>query len=413
MAMTNLQRALAKQRLNVAQRLLTADDDSADLTTEQARTPDWDTDVTNIDDNPVDLEETREPDERTDVQTLPDPDSETPSKTSSVEAARKAYLARKRKAAFGDDDQAPAAPAADPTASDPSADGAPEGDSDGDELADSLPIDWKQDPSGQPYGTIQGTDLDIFVKDDMSWQVLPEGSDQPVAQGTGTSFNDALQQAFDAGSQLGQQAGDSPAAAGDPTAPQAAPSDDPNKTARRKRADATGKRPEDSPEDARIDVTNLEDHPEDMDPGTFSADDFANNASDDLAKPKDGSDVFNSAPGGGSFKDNNKKASVRKTSGIKAVELAEVMQSMGIIDNTREAKFKAAAIFERTPAAQTKDRLALLGLAEKAFAQRAAAAPRKQSRAPRVPNLNPGNSRVASTVRGFSREEAEDIALSL
>lgn len=400
---TRLQAALAKSRLADVQRRLA--EDSADLTTDQAREPDHSTDVTDLDAAPVTIEDAREPDDNTEVNALDE-----------VTARRKAYVAAQRRK--NADSQDPTDPtAADPTAAPADASATPGDDSgpttsSGDELADSLPIDWKQDESGQAYGTIQGTHLDIFVNDDKSWQVLPEGSNDPIAQGQAGSFDEALQQAFDAGSQIASEAGSPDAGAApadptaaDPTAIPAPPVDDPTKPVtarRRKRAD--GETPEYAAADDRTDVEDLDDHPENIPDGTYSGTEFDHNAGDDLADPVDGSEVFNFQPGGAPFTENNKSASVRKTSAAKASELADLMQSLGLIESGRKAKYAAVASFEKTPAFITNDRLALLELVENTHGTKTAS---------RTSERFVGASRIPSVARTASNGLTEDDLDSL
>lgn len=414
MGNTTLNRALARRRLEDAQAWLKQADD-AELTTEQARTPDDSTDVEKIDSNPVTWDEAREPDSTEEVTDLVDPKS--------ITARRRAqYIAwKRRQAAFPDEDPQAAAPADSdgPNSGPPAPDADPAANVDPAEDISSLPIDWKQDESGQPYGNIQGTDLDIFVNEDMTWQVLPEGSNDPIAEGQGSSYEDCVTQAFDAGQGISSQADPSqnpeadPAANAQPTAPPPGvdPNDPTKQASRRKKAD--GETPEGAKPDARVDVEELADHPEDIpDDSQYNAGGYANNAGDDLAKPDlDDPEKFSGDP----WNHGDKKASVRRTSAVKAVELAEAYIDAGIVQNNRTAKFKAVAEFEKLPAHVTNDRLALLSLVEKALPGRVAASMPRQARNQgaqgRMPNL--GNNRPAQRTASSANDAGNDYLMAL
>jgi hypothetical protein len=414
-----LQENLAKKRLLEAQRRLA---DGADMTTDEARDSDQ-TNPTEIDQQWTSQEEASSPDDKTNVTKLP-----TDYKSSSREVAqnRAAYL--KRKAGFGDDpSQDPSAPAdpqaAAPSDSDGPNSGPPSSSDPGTSGIDGLPIDWKQDESGQPYGTVQGTDLDIFVNEDMTWQVLPEGSNDPVAQGQGSDYNDCVQQAFQQAESLGSQSQDpsqdpsadpssAPAAGGDPSAPPAgAAAPDPTKTSRRKRADTAGADvPVDLSADERTDVEKLPNYETIEDGGkTYDARAYEEQGSGGLPGPVDGSDVQNFAPGGKPFTQNNKSAA-RKTSAVKAMELAQLYIDLNVIPNTRTALFKAVGELEQVPAAIVNDRIAQLSMVEKA---KAVSAPRnsvpQRAAASRLPSMG----RAASFNSSVSESAGNDYVALL
>jgi hypothetical protein len=373
--------AIAKKRYEDAQarlaqaRNLVAD---ADTTTDAARESDS-TDVTNIDQQFTSDEEARKADETTDVTSLPEGYR---SSNNVIAQNRAAYFRSKRADISQDPNQDPtqdptagqdpaAAQAGEPPTSDGPNSGPPTSEDPSAQIA-GLPIDWKQDESGQPYGTIQGTDLDIFVNEDLSWQVLPEGSQDPIAQGQGSDYLDAVQQALQQGQQISQQGGQDPSQQGDPSqdpnaqqAPPAAgdptaqdPSQDPTKTSRRKKAD--GATPEGAKPDERTDVEKLPDYETITgDPNQYNPGDYDHNSFEQKAKPVDGSDVENFAPGGGSFKENNKSAA-RKLGTTKVFELVDAYTAFGLIPNTRTARTAAAGKFENLPLVVANDRLALL-----------------------------------------------------
>ncbi len=366
MGATTLQKVLASKRLEAARALL------ADVphSNEEARKSDWTTDTTNIDNNPVTFDDARDPDDTADVTKL--------------EPSAGVGKASRKQADFPNQD-----PSADAGAAPAPGDAGPASDdqSDASSSIDSLPITWNQDESGQPYGTVDGTGLDIFVNEDMSWQVLPEGSDQPVDQGQGSSYEDCVQQAF--------QSAQSQGGAADPAAPAADPTaaPDPTKVSSVKTAtDGVPAASESAKPDERTDVTKLPDY-ETMEDGgkTYSESDYAHNAGDADRKLDDRDDVENFKPGGGSFKDDHKKANVQRTSAAKAMELADMYADFGIIPDNRTAKYAAVGKLQQTDRATVEDRIALLNAVEKG-AQRLASRPRNTvprlaANANRSPNL--------------------------
>lgn len=393
MGATQLQKVLARKRLEDAQMRL-ADIDS---TVEQSRVPDWETDVTNIDSNPVTFDEAREPDGKADVTKL-EPSAGLPKSS--------------RKQADFPDNSAPPSPAAGgPGASAPDAGPDSTDGADASQGIDSLPITWNQDESGQPYGTVDGTGLDIFVNEDMTWQVLPEGSDQPIDQGQGSSYEDCVQQAFQSAQSGGSQGApaDPSAAPADPSAapagPPAAAGADPTKVSK-VAAGGVPAASESAKPDKRDDVTKLPTY-DTMDDGghTFPKDEFAHNAGDDLAKPDDGTED-NFAPGGGSFKDNNKKASVQRVSAIKAAELVDLYMEMGIVPSNHSAKYAAIGEVSKLSRETVQDRINLLEQVQKGQ-ERVASRPRNTvpRLAARVPNMTSTASKSSSY--------DDDILLSL
>lgn len=413
--------ALARKRLAEAQRRL-ADDDGAGMTTDQARQPDDTTNVQDLNSNPVTTEEAKAPDANVDVQDL----------SSTVTANLDRYKASKRRQAGPLDDPTQGGAPTDPQASEPAnSDGpnsGPPTSDGGDETGISdLPIDWKQDQSGQPYGTVQGTDLDIFVNEDMSWQVLPEGSNDPIAQGQGGSYEDCVKQAFQAATQIASQVASDPSAAGagDPTAaapvaagdPAAAaqagppPHDPTKKASQRKRADDASSV---AAPDQRTDVEKLPDYDTLTDGGnTFDSGDYAHNAGDDIANPVDGSDVQNFAPGGEPFTSDNRTAGA-----IKAGELVEAEIAVGLFaPKSRAAKFARVAAYENAPSVIVNDRITLLSAVERVLAQRESSRPRglvpqrvAAAQSPRVPNL--GQRSTSRSVLS-SVEQADDYLMTI
>lgn len=391
MGATRLQMIIAQKRREAALARL-ADVDS---TVEEARKVDHDTDVTNIDSNPVTFDDARKPDDTADVTKL-EPSAGVPGSKSS-----------KKTADFPDPSQPPAAGAPGPGASAPDAGPSSDDGSDASNSIDNLPIDWKQDESGQPYGTVQGTNLDIFVNEDMSWQVLPEGSDQPIDQGQGSSYEDCVQQAF----QSAQSGGS--AAPADPSAdPSAAPADpagaapagppaDPTKVSSMKTAEGVPAASKSAEPDERTDVTKLPEY-ETIDDGghTFKKDQFGHNAGDGLGKVDDSTSP-EMAPGGGSFKDNNKKARVSST---KAAELVDAYIEHGIVANNRTAKYAAIGEVSKLSREIVEDRLVLLAQIEKGQ-QRLASRPRNS-----VPRLA---AKVPNMTRSASSSSSDDDTSSI
>lgn len=417
---SRLQQALARKRLMEAQRRL-AEDDGADLTTDQARKPDATTTVQDLDSNPVTVDQARQADDTVDVQDL--------SNTTTTAQRRQQYIQSRRRQAADPSLQDPQH--AEPSNSDGPNSGPPSSDTPGQTGIEGLPIDWKQDESGQPYGTVQGTGLDIFINEDMSWQVLPEGSHDPIAQGQGGSYEDCVKQAFEAAVQIASEAaggdaagagappaaGDPAAAAGGAPAPAGPPAggppagghpDDKKKAAARKTADdaSTVAKP-----DERTDVDKLPSYDTLTDTGTFDSADYAHNAGDDLAKPVDGSDVQNFAPGGAPFTSDNRTAGA-----IKAGELVEIEMSVGTFHpKSRAEKFARVAQYENAPALIVNDRIAVLSAVEKVIAQREASRPRgivpqKATAAKRVPNMG---QRSASREVLSAIEQQDDYLLTI
>jgi hypothetical protein len=259
----------------------------------------------------------------------------------------------------------------------------------------------------------------------MSWQVLPDGSQDPIAQGQGGSYEDCVKQAFEAAVQIASEAAGGDAAgagappAGDPAAaggapvpagPPAAgpPADDKKKAAAKKTADdaSTVAKP-----DERTDVDKLPSYDTLTDTGTFDSADYANNAGDDLAKPVDGSDVQNFAPGGAPFTSDNRTAGA-----IKAGELVEIEMSVGTFrPKSRAEKFARVAAYENAPALIVNDRIAVLSAVEKVIAHRESSRPRgvvpqRAAVAKRVPNMG---QRSASRAVLSATEQQDDYLLTI
>ena len=253
----------------------------------------------------------------------------------------------------------------------------------------------------------------------MTWQVLPEGSDQPIDQGQGTTYEDCVQQAFQSASSGGQ--GGDPSQQGlpgDPSIPppadpsQAPPGDpsqapppgagaDPTKVSHMKTADGVPASVENKAKS--VDVTKLDTYETIQDGGhTYNKADFANNAGDDL-RDLDDSTSPEMAPGGGSFKDNNKKASVEKVSALKAMELVDAYVQFGIVTDNRTARYAAAGKVQKLSRDVVNDRLDLLAEVERA-SQRIASRPRNT-----VPRLA-SNSRVPNLARSASTQSESSDA---
>ncbi len=369
---SRLKEALARKRYEEAQRRIA----DADATTDAARDSDT-TDPTKIDQGFTTWDETRAPDDTTDVTKLP-----TDYKSSAVARRRAQYIQNKR-SAFGQDDPTdPAAGATDPTApgSDGPNSGPPTSDTPGTSDVSGLPITWKQDESGQPYGTVDGTDLDIFVNEDMSWEVLPEGSTDPIAQGNGSSYEDCVQQAFQQAQSIGSQA-DPSAQGGDPSAQAAPPVDpsadpnaaapaapDPTKVSRNKRAQ--GETPAEAKPDERTDVEKLPDYDTiTTDKSQYDSSDYDKNSFEQHNKPVDGSGIQNFQPGGKPFSDNQKQTS-RKASSSKVYELVDLYVEHGVVANNRAARLQAMANIENAPADVVQDRINTLNIVSAANANK-------------------------------------------
>lgn len=133
----------------------------------------------------------------------------------------------------------------------------------------------------------------------------------------------------------------------------------------------------------------------DAEASQFDKADFDNNSGKGLENP-DTTPVAGT-PGGPSV--NDLKKSVR-ASGLQAVQLAEAMIAANLIENTREAKFKAAAQFEKMSRDIVLDRTALL---EKVVTANAKRPSNQKSAGNRGASLN---SAVPPNMTGMTRGSA-------
>ena len=133
----------------------------------------------------------------------------------------------------------------------------------------------------------------------------------------------------------------------------------------------------------------------DAEASQFDKADFDNNSGKGLENP----DTTPAAgiPGGPSVNDLKKST---RASGLQAVQLAEAMIAAGLIEDTREAKFKAAAQFEKMSRDIVLDRTALLEKVVTAQAKRPSATKSAGNRGSSL------NSAVPPNMTGMTRSSA-------
>ena len=95
----------------------------------------------------------------------------------------------------------------------------------------------------------------------------------------------------------------------------------------------------------------------DAEASQFDRADFDNNSGKGLEDPDN--TPTSGTPGGPSVNDLG-RSSARRASGLQAVKLAEAMIKVGLVEDSSEAKYKAAAQFEKMSRGQVLDRTALL-----------------------------------------------------
>lgn len=134
----------------------------------------------------------------------------------------------------------------------------------------------------------------------------------------------------------------------------------------------------------------------DAEASQFDKSDFDNNSGKGLENP-DTTPVAGT-PGGPSV--NDLKRSSARASGLQAVQLAEAMIAANLIENTREAKFKAAAQFEKMSRDIVLDRTALLEKVVTANAKRPSATKSAGNRGTSL------NSAVPPNMSGMTRSAA-------
>ncbi len=224
----------------------------------------------------------------------------------------------------------------------------------------------------------------------MTWQVLPEGSDQPVDQGQGSSYEDCVQQAFQSAQSQGAGAPADPSAA-----PAGPPVGDPTKVSSKTADSGVPAASESAKPDERTEVDDLPNY-ETMEDGgdTYSRKDYDHNSFEQKRKLDD-STYQNGW-------DKEKKAAVVRVSSTKAAELVDAYIEHGIVPNNRTAKYAAIGEVSKLSRETVQDRLNLLAEVEKA-SQRVASRPRNTvpRMAAKVPNLT----RSASTSSASSDAE--------
>ena len=137
----------------------------------------------------------------------------------------------------------------------------------------------------------------------------------------------------------------------------------------------------------------------DAEASQFDKADFDNNSGKGLEDPDN--TPTPGIPGGPSVNDLG-RSSARRASGLQAVKLAEAMIKVGLVEDSSEAKYKAAAEFEKMARGQVLDRTALLEkVAEVQKTQRRSSA--TKSAGNRGTSLN---SAVPSNLSGATRSAA-------
>lgn len=137
----------------------------------------------------------------------------------------------------------------------------------------------------------------------------------------------------------------------------------------------------------------------DAEASQFDKADFDNNSGKGLEDPDN--TPTSGIPGGPSVNDLG-RSSARRASGLQAVKLAEAMIKVGLVEDSSEAKYKAAAEFEKMARGQVLDRTALLEkVAEVQKTQRRSSA--TKSAGNRGTSLN---SAVPSNMSGATRTSA-------
>lgn len=135
----------------------------------------------------------------------------------------------------------------------------------------------------------------------------------------------------------------------------------------------------------------------------FDRDDFDNNSGKGLENPD--KTPASGIPGGPSV--NDLKRSSARASGLQAVKLAEAMIKVGLIEDSSEAKFRAAAEYEKMSRGQVLDRTALLEQVAKVQTSRRSSATKSAgNRGTSLTSAVPPNMSGASRPAAPQRREA-------